>query len=398
MSIAQIAAAITRGSSRWLLLGSLRAQSVLRRRRGGDGRAPANAADLGSRYVRAHRTHGRQACRRPTPTCCAARSRPIASYRKHADDVSFRAERSARRCGSEPFDINAMRDAMAKTRGARRLSIRSSRACSRSRPRRCRRPAAARWPTGRPAVNPRATALKQANFPSDPFQVLLKVAGMCRDRQGAGAGTKRRARPFVTMLQGLCLMLPLGGCLLPPTSPIPGSTFRQLRSRPEKSGGGGSRPAAARLVARLPLEGIDRGHRRGPHEQSRYRRGRRAHRPGRRAVARRRRAAAAQCRPQRQRRARAPRKATAAAAAAAPSTTACRLRSAPATRSTSGARTAPPCAPPRKARWPAATTARWSALATVVATANAYFQVLAAQDRLRVARDNLASARRVLAI
>ena len=35
-------------------------------------------------------------------------------------------------------------------------------------------------------------------------------------------------------------------------------------------------------------------------------------------------------------------------------------------------------------------------LATVVATANAYFQVLAAQDRLRVARENLASATRVL--
>jgi NodT family efflux transporter outer membrane factor (OMF) lipoprotein len=35
-------------------------------------------------------------------------------------------------------------------------------------------------------------------------------------------------------------------------------------------------------------------------------------------------------------------------------------------------------------------------LTTVVATANAYFQVLATQDRLRVARDNLASATRVL--
>jgi len=35
-------------------------------------------------------------------------------------------------------------------------------------------------------------------------------------------------------------------------------------------------------------------------------------------------------------------------------------------------------------------------LATVVATANAYFQVLAAQDRLRVARENIASASRVL--
>src|SRR6202140_3971292 len=28
------------------------------------------------------------------------------------------------------------------------------------------------------------------------------------------SGTKRCARPFVTMLQGFCLMLPLGGCLL----------------------------------------------------------------------------------------------------------------------------------------------------------------------------------------
>jgi multidrug efflux system outer membrane protein len=36
------------------------------------------------------------------------------------------------------------------------------------------------------------------------------------------------------------------------------------------------------------------------------------------------------------------------------------------------------------------------ALTTVVTAANAYFQVLAAQDRLRVARDNLASATRVL--
>ena len=35
-------------------------------------------------------------------------------------------------------------------------------------------------------------------------------------------------------------------------------------------------------------------------------------------------------------------------------------------------------------------------LTTVVATANAYFQVLAAQDRLRVARENLASATRIL--
>jgi NodT family efflux transporter outer membrane factor (OMF) lipoprotein len=35
-------------------------------------------------------------------------------------------------------------------------------------------------------------------------------------------------------------------------------------------------------------------------------------------------------------------------------------------------------------------------LTTVVATANAYFQVLAAQDRLRIARENVTSARRIL--
>jgi NodT family efflux transporter outer membrane factor (OMF) lipoprotein len=37
-------------------------------------------------------------------------------------------------------------------------------------------------------------------------------------------------------------------------------------------------------------------------------------------------------------------------------------------------------------------------LTTVVSAANAYFQLLAAQDRLRVARDNLASAQRVLGL
>ena len=47
--------------------------------------------------------------------------------------------------------------------------------------------------------------------------------------------------------------------------------------------------------------------------------------------------------------------------AAAPNTICCRPRSAPATRSTSGARTARPCAPPRRTRSPAAITARWSA-------------------------------------
>ena len=37
-------------------------------------------------------------------------------------------------------------------------------------------------------------------------------------------------------------------------------------------------------------------------------------------------------------------------------------------------------------------------LTTMAAVANTYFQVLSAQDRLRIARDNLAAANRVLAL
>src|SRR5690349_20815646 len=44
--------------------------------------------------------------------------------------------------------------------------------------------------------------------------------------QGAGkaqeAGTKARGRPFWTMLQGICLTVPLGGCLLTGDNPQPG--------------------------------------------------------------------------------------------------------------------------------------------------------------------------------
>src|ERR1039457_6613992 len=37
---------------------------------------------------------------------------------------------------------------------------------------------------------------------------------MRRDSNGVRSGTKAGLRPFWTMLQGFCLMLPLGGCLL----------------------------------------------------------------------------------------------------------------------------------------------------------------------------------------
>src|ERR1700690_4568835 len=45
---------------------------------------------------------------------------------------------------------------------------------------------------------------------------------MLRDSQGVRSGTKRRARLFLTILQGFCLMLPLGGCLLSGEKPDPG--------------------------------------------------------------------------------------------------------------------------------------------------------------------------------
>ena len=59
-------------------------------------------------------------CRRPMPICCAARSTPTAQRSTmRSGNTAPRRTRSARRCGSEPFDAEAMRAAMAKTRAAR---------------------------------------------------------------------------------------------------------------------------------------------------------------------------------------------------------------------------------------------------------------------------------------
>src|SRR5664279_1436395 len=46
------------------------------------------------------------------------------------------------------------------------------------------------------------------------FEQLLRVVGMCSGVRIPILGTRRRARPFVALLQGFCLMLSLGGCLL----------------------------------------------------------------------------------------------------------------------------------------------------------------------------------------
>ena len=147
-------------------------------------------------------------------------------------------------------------------------------------------------------------------------------------------------------------------------------------------------------------QGIDRDHRRGARRQSRHRRGDRPHRAGRRAVARRRRGAVAECRAQRQRHAFAH-----LAVDSAGGTTGSLggserdLLSASLTASYEidfwgKNRSA------LRAAEETAVASRYDrevvGLTTVVATANAYFQVLAAQDRLRVARENIASATRVL--
>jgi outer membrane protein, multidrug efflux system len=74
---------------------------------------------------------------------------------------------------------------------------------------------------------------------------ISKVVGMRRTQ--AGWGTKGRARPFVTVLQGFCLMLPLGGCLLTGDLPEPGLDI------PAAYDGGPRNPAAAQ-AALPPLD------------------------------------------------------------------------------------------------------------------------------------------------
>jgi multidrug efflux system outer membrane protein len=56
---------------------------------------------------------------------------------------------------------------------------------------------------------------------------------MRRGSQGVEGETKRRARPVVVMLQGLCLMLPLGGCLLT-SEPDPALDIPQAYDRAPK--------------------------------------------------------------------------------------------------------------------------------------------------------------------
>ena len=73
-------------------------------------------------------------------------------------------------------------------------------------------------------------------------------------------------------------------------------------------------------------------------------------------------------------------------------------RSTPATRSISGARTARRCAPPRSHAIASRFDREVIVLSTVATVINTYFQVLAAQDRLRIARENVAAATRILKV
>ena len=60
---------------------------------------------------------------------------------------------------------------------------------------------------------------------------FLKVFGMPGVAKAKEAGTKARGRPFWTMLQGLCLTLPLGGCLLTGDKPEPALDIPPLRKQ-----------------------------------------------------------------------------------------------------------------------------------------------------------------------
>ena len=208
-----------------------------------------------------------------------------------------------------------------------------------------------------------------------------------------GWGTKARARPFVSHAAGISpRCCPSAAACSPATSRNRGSIFRRpMTARPKN-------PAVAE--AALPPLDWWRGFRSrelteiieaGARRQSRHRRGDRAHRAGRRAGAHRRRGAVAERRPQRPApRARVPRRrlsgGTGGSAGGLRARQSARRRSTPATRSTSGARTARAL----RAAEETAVASRFDrevvGLTTVVAAANAYFQVLAAQDRLRVAQ------------
>ena len=159
----------------------------------------------------------------------------------------------------------------------------------------------------------------------------------------AGSLRATSVRRFFVAILGLSLVQMLSGCIL--TSERPDLALDVPPAY--RAGRGRVRAAGARLVARLSLGRAHQAHRRGADRQSRHRRRDRAHHAGRRAEQDRRRAAAAGGRFRRQRDA-------LEAGRAGRARHYCGSRSTPATRSISGARTAPPRAPRRKTPSPPA--------------------------------------------
>ena len=113
----------------------------------------------------------------------------------------------------EPFDATAMRTAMTQTRAARQnfdQVVQGVFAGTAAQMSQAGRHALADWPPGRKSEQSIDRLISIRSLVSAVFRSV----GMRRGSQAVRWGTKPGARPFLIMLQGFCLMLLLGGCLL----------------------------------------------------------------------------------------------------------------------------------------------------------------------------------------
>ena len=119
MSIAHAFPAVTR----LLALAAVRlarAQLVFRRRRNRHGDPSAGAVLLGSAMCSCASNDWPPRCRRPMPISCAAKSMPTTRRSTmRRQNTILRARHIHDVLRQEPFDVEAMRAAMAKTRAAR---------------------------------------------------------------------------------------------------------------------------------------------------------------------------------------------------------------------------------------------------------------------------------------
>ena len=206
----------------------------------------------------------------------------------------------------------------------------------------------------------------------------------------AGRLRTLRLRPFFVVFLGLSLVQMLSGCIFSSERPDARARCPAELSRRARGNVDAARPALDWWRG-FRSRRAHQADRRGADRQSRHRRRHRPHHAGRCAEQDRRRAAASvrrfrpAARPARSRR-----------AASSARTTG--PRSTPPTRSISGARTAPHS----RAAQETAVATRFAkevvVLSTIAAVGTAYFQVLAAQDQLRIARSNLDASNRVLTL